>query len=129
MTFITDTHALVWFIEGNRQLSIPARNALADPRAEIVIPTIVLVEVLFLYSKKRIKVELNQIRSQIINARNCTVYPLDEEVVSHIPLNLDIHDAIICATAIVFRDLLGHEVKIVTKDEAIIKAGIVETVW
>jgi len=99
LTYVTDTHALVWFIEGNRQLSIPARNALADPRAEIVIPTIVLVEVLFLYSKKRIKVALSQIQSQIINARNCIVYPLDEEI------------------------------KIVTKDEAIIKAGIVETVW
>lgn len=129
MTYVTDTHALVWFIEGNKQLSISAKDALSDPLAEIVIPTIVLVEVLFLYSKKRIQIDLNQIRSQIISARNCIVYPLDEEVVSHIPLNLDIHDAIICATALVFRDMLGHDVKVVTRDDAIIKAGVVETLW
>jgi hypothetical protein len=42
--------------------------------------------------------------SQVANSSNCIVYPLDEEVVSRIPTNINIHDAIIAATGLVFKD-------------------------
>ncbi len=127
--YILDTHALVWFVEGNRRLSEKVRSILLDKTSQLVIPTIVLVEIKFLYSKKRIKIDIDRITNGILEADNCTVYPLDEEVVEKIPLNLDIHDAIICATALVYRDVLGYEVRLISRDEEIMKSGIVEMIW
>jgi PIN domain nuclease of toxin-antitoxin system len=49
-THVVDTHALVWFLEADSQLSQPARTALQDPAAHLVIPTIVLAEITFLYA-------------------------------------------------------------------------------
>ena len=129
MIYVVDTHALVWSVEGNDRLSHFAKDALNDPAAEIVVPTIVLVEIIYLYTKKRIKTNLMQVTAQIAGAQNCVVYPLDEEVLNHIPTDLNIHDAILCATALVFRDILGNEVKIITKDKEIINSGTVETLW
>ena len=39
------------------------------------------------------------------------------------PVIWDIHDRIICGTALVYRDLLGEAVKILTKDEGIRDSG------
>ena len=127
--YILDTHPLVWFVEGNKRLSEKAKLILLDNTSQLVIPTIVLVEIKFLYSRKRIKVDIDGITRGILEADNCTVYPLDEEVVEKIPLNLDIHDAIICATALVYRDVLGYETKLISRDEEIMRSGIVETIW
>ena len=43
MTYVVDSHALVWFLEANLRLSMAARNALIDTTAEVVVPIIVLV--------------------------------------------------------------------------------------
>jgi hypothetical protein len=60
---------------------------------------------------------------------NCTVYPLDEEVVLRLPTNLDIHDAIIVATGLLYRDLMGHDVAVLTGDELIRNANLIRTIW
>ena len=129
MTHAVDTHALVWFLEGNSRLSAPARDVLADPGTKLIVPTIVLAEVTFLYAKKRVSVDVNQVLDHLDQAGNCTVYPLDESVVRHLPAELDIHDAIIVATGIVFRDVLGESVAVVTRDEKITESGLIDTVW
>jgi PIN domain nuclease of toxin-antitoxin system len=53
MVHIIDTHALVWFLEGNRRLSAAARNVLSDVSAQLVLPTLVLAEAAYLYARKR----------------------------------------------------------------------------
>ena len=128
-THILDTHALVWFLEKNPRLSDSAREAILNPEAQIIIPTIVLTEVVFLYSKKRIATDLSAVLSDVGSLPNCTVYPLDEEVVLKLPTNLDIHDAIIVATGLLYKDLMGHNVSVITKDETIKKANLINTVW
>lgn len=50
-------------------------------------------------------------------------------MVDKLPTTLGIHDAIIVATALVFRDILNESTAIITKDEAIAKSGLVATVW
>jgi PIN domain nuclease of toxin-antitoxin system len=52
MTYVVDTHALVWFLEGNPRPSIAARNALIDATAQVVVPTIVLEEITFLHRQR-----------------------------------------------------------------------------
>lgn len=129
ITYVVDTHALVWLLERNPRLSDSARVAILDPGAQIIIPTIVLAEIVFLYSKKRIAVDLSTVLSDVGSSSNCTVYPLDEEVVLKLPTKLDIHDAIIVATGLLYRDLMGHDVALITKDEKISQANLIRTVW
>jgi PIN domain nuclease of toxin-antitoxin system len=128
-TYIVDTHALVWFLEKNSRLSDNAKTALTDANTQIILPTIVLTEVIFLYAKKKTSINLSTVLSQVANSSNCIVYPLDEEVVSRIPTGVNIHDAIIIATGLVFKDLMGHDVAIVTKDELIKQSNLIRTVW
>jgi PIN domain nuclease of toxin-antitoxin system len=129
ITYIVDTHALVWFLEKNPRLTAVARAALTDPEVHIVIPTIVLTEIVFLYSKKKISKNLSTVLSDVASSSNCTVYPLDEEVVLRLPTNLDIHDAIIVATGLLYRDLMGHDVAVISKDEGIKQANLIDTIW
>jgi len=56
-------------------------------------------------------------------------FPLTVEVLHLLPDNLEMHDAIICATAILLREALGEDVRVITRDHEIIASGIVQTVW
>jgi PIN domain nuclease of toxin-antitoxin system len=49
MILVTDTHAVVWLLEASSELSQAARAALNDESAIVVVPTICLAEVKFLY--------------------------------------------------------------------------------
>jgi PIN domain nuclease of toxin-antitoxin system len=129
MTYIVDTHALVWFLEGDSRLSKAARNALSDINAQLVIPTIVLAETTFLYAKHRVTIDLAQVLTYITSAENCVIYPLDEIVVDHISTSLDIHDAIIVATALVFHDVLDKDTAVITKDSKIVESRLINIVW
>lgn len=42
---------------------------------------------------------------------------------------LNIHDAIIVATALVYKDILKLPVSLLTKDEEITSSGLVQTCW
>ncbi|MBI3584712.1 MAG: PIN domain-containing protein [Nitrospinae bacterium] len=128
-TYIVDTHALVWFLEKNSKLPKTARIALLDPIAQIILPTIVLTEITFLYSKRRTTIDLPIVLSEVASSSNCIVYPLDEEVVLRIPTNLNIHDAIIVATGLLFKELMEHDVAIITKDNSIKNSNLIKTVW
>ena len=100
MTHILDTHALVWFLEASPRLSARACTAISNTTSQLVIPSIVLVEITFLYARKRIATNIGEI-----------------------------HDAIVVATALVYRDVLRQEVTVITKDEAIRQSGLVEVLW
>jgi PIN domain nuclease of toxin-antitoxin system len=129
MIYVLDTHALVWFLEANRRLGKRARSVLLKADTEIVIPAIVLAESKFLFAKKRIRFDLDTIYRRVITARNCTVYPLDEAVIAKMPTSLEIHDAMIIATGLVIQEAQGRGVAIITRDEAIVNAGLIDTLW
>jgi hypothetical protein len=65
----------------------------------------------------------------IANSSNALTYPLDELVVSRLPTQLRIHDAIIVATGLVFRDVLNEPTALITQDSRIVASGLIETVW
>jgi len=119
MALIADTHAVVWFLEGDQRLSATAKERLSDRAAEIA----------FLYARKRIGVGVPDVLSYLTSARNCRTYPLDEVVVEHLPETLNIHDAIIVATALVFAEAAGEPVAVVTKDAQITTSGLVNVAW
>ena len=129
MIYVADTHALIWFLEGSGRLSAAARKAMESADGEIVIPAIVLAEIAFLFGKKRVDTDLATVLHYVSRAENCTIYPLDEVVVEQLPVGLNIHDGLIVATAIVYRDVMKKDTAVVTKDEQIIGSGIVQTLW
>jgi PIN domain nuclease of toxin-antitoxin system len=129
MVYLIDTHALVWFLQKDAQLGPAAAAALQDPASEIVIPAIVLAEIAFLNSRSRITLDLPTVLSFIGGASNGHTYPLDEQVAQLLPGTLKIHDAIIVATAILFRDVLRKPAAVVTKDAAITASGLIPVVW
>ena len=128
MIHVIDTHALVWFLEGNSRLSQTAEQAIRDTTVRLAIPTIVLAEIAFLYSRQRIGTTIPTVLAHVTSVANWFVYPLDEQVVQHLPTELDIHDAIIVATALLFRDTLGEQLAVLTKDASITSSGLVRVV-
>ncbi len=129
MRYVVDTHALIWFLEGSRRLGREAERVLRDPDAALILPAIVLAEAKFLFAKKRVRTDLEAIYGRIVEARNCAIYPLDEAVISAMPTDLEIHDAVIVATARVIGEALGEEVAVITRDEEIRSWGRIRTVW
>ena len=129
MIYVLDTHAIAWYVDSDPRLSSAANTAIQDPAAELVIPTIVLVELRHLHAKGRITASLALVEQKIVSAGNCKVHPLDEDMVSLIPTGLDIHDSIIVATAIYYRDILRKPVTLITKDNMIAQSGLIQTLW
>lgn len=129
MTYVTDTHPLIWFLDRNQRLSTNASQAFRDPTAQIVVPTIVLVEIKFLFSRNRVTIDLPTTLNYVANTANCTVAPMDERVVDLLPTTLNIHDAIIVGTALVHHDLLGEQVALITRDAEITASGLAPVVW
>jgi predicted nucleic acid-binding protein len=106
-----------------------ARNALIDRTVQVVVPTIGLAEITFLYARHRIAIDLPHVLAHMASAANCLVYPLDGAVVERLPTTLNIHDAIIVATALVFRDVLSESTAVVTKDADITASGLINVLW
>jgi PIN domain nuclease of toxin-antitoxin system len=129
MTYILDTHPVVWFLEASQRLSVQARDVLRDPSHTFILPTLVLVEITYLYTKGRIVVDAAMVQQRLVSASNCVLYPLDEQVALLIPTRLNIHDAIIVATALVYRDILHEPVAVITKNGEITRSGLIDTVW
>jgi PIN domain nuclease of toxin-antitoxin system len=127
--FIVDTHALVWFFGNAARLSKDARVALTEPDSRLVVPTIVLAELKFLFAKGRTPSNYAELLKESTNSLNVIIHPFDQMVVDRFPTTLDIHDAIIVGTALVYRDDMHEKSAIITKDRAITGSKLIETIW
>ena len=57
MTYIVDTHVLIWFLDKNKRLKPLYYQILTDVHNHFVVSTIVLAEIKHLISQKRISVD------------------------------------------------------------------------
>lgn len=129
MRYIVDTHALVWYIIDDPRLGNGARQILDNPSAQLVIPTIVLAEAKHISERKRIPLSFDEIMHTIAADARITIFPLDVFVVARMPDNLDIHDGLIVATALMTRQLFAEEIAILTRDEVITASELLPVVW
>jgi PIN domain nuclease of toxin-antitoxin system len=129
MTYVTDTHPLIWLLGDNPRLSHAAGDAFDDPHSQVIIPTIVLAEIKHLFARGRITVNLEAVLAYVAGGSNCSIYPLNDRVVARLPTTLDIHDAVIVGTALVHQDDMGESVALITRDAAITASGLVDIVW
>ncbi len=128
MTYIVDTHIFIWFLDKNKRLKPDHYRILTKRDNKFVFSAIVLAEIKHLISQKRITVNFKKVIEYLGASENCIIYPVDEDVVENMPEGLDIHDALIVATGLVYKNILGEEVKILTEDNEIIKSDILPVV-
>jgi PIN domain nuclease of toxin-antitoxin system len=129
---VTDTHGLIWYLEDSPRLGAMARDAFdACDRGEgvIYVPTICLVEIVYLQEKGRIPVELKaQLDAALQSeATGLILAALTSEIadaVARVPRSAvpDMPDRIIAATAV----HLG--LRLISRDRAI-RLSDVETIW
>ena len=129
MTIVTDTHPWIWFLAASPRLSANAKASLSNPSNLIVVPSIVMLEIRYLYNRKRISISFEEALQHIETAANVLLHPLDISVVTLAPAELEIHDAIIVGTALYLSDELKEPVPLITLDKTISNSGLVPVIW
>jgi PIN domain nuclease of toxin-antitoxin system len=129
MIIVTDTHPWVWFLTANSRLSPNAKTSLSDASNLIVVPSIVMLEVKYLYERTRISISFNEVLEKTETSENVVIHPLDIFVATFAPVNLEIHDAIIVGTTINLSQQHDQLVYLITRDETISKSGLVRVIW
>jgi PIN domain nuclease of toxin-antitoxin system len=129
---VADTHALVWYLEDSPRLGPKARSAFdaCDRGGGVVyVPTICLVEIIYLQDKGRIRADLSSELDAALQAGNTSLVPaaLSLDVVKslvHVPRSdvPDMPDRIIAATAV----HLG--VPLISRDRKLELSNI-QTIW
>lgn len=124
-SYVTDTQGLVKFMMGKKVINDVAHQAYLSAdngEANIIIPAIVMMEILYLFEKNRIQIGLFQ-TEDLMESANYQFEPLSFEIlktaseVNDIP---ELHDRLIAATAI-YLDL-----PLITNDPVIIKSNFVQ---
>jgi PIN domain nuclease of toxin-antitoxin system len=129
---VVDTHALVWFLEGNPLLGKEAKAVLEDPDSELIVPLIALAEACWIieHGRTSIPTAIDFLAAVDADPR-VNVIPLDRSVLGKTlamtPIE-EMHDRQIVATALLLIDE-GETVAILTKDTNIRRSGLVPTAW
>lgn len=132
MKYVIDTHALVWFLEGNSRLGTNAKAILSQPDSQLVIPATVLAEAVWIVERGRTSIRNAQdVISAVEADPRVVIYPLDRDVIE-MTLSLsainEMHDRQIAATALVLASK-GDAVQVLTCDQNITASGLVTIVW
>ena len=93
---------------------------------EVLVPTIVLAELLYICEKAKAPLDLDEVLTKILECTGFTIVPFDFEVFNQMlkmPRELDIHDRIIAATS------LTYNAAIISKDRALKKSKAVKVRW
>ena len=100
-----------------------------EPDLLFVVPAIALAEAKHIADRRRVAISFAEVLESVASSPNFTVAPLDVATITRLPNGLDIHDALIVATALATAELADDEIVVLTADLAITSAGIVSTFW
>jgi predicted nucleic acid-binding protein len=129
MIHVVDAHALIWYLERNTKLSATVEAILDDPGTNLVVPTIALAEIWHRHARGKIRTSLADARALIDSLSNAVIVAFDEPVLDALPAGLEIHDAIIVATALIIGAGGSVPVQVVTRDQQITASGLVDVLW
>lgn len=130
--YVVDTHAVIWYMEGNPRLGGVVKNILSDPRSELVFSIIALAEAAFIIEKGKVNIPTVADLLQRLQADpRFEIHPITQHIFNEslkatiIP---EIHDRLIVATAL-YLQTLGHTVSLITADSMITASKLVPVVW
>lgn len=132
--YILDTHALVWYLEGNPKLGQQAKITMGAADSLMVLPLIAVAEAAFLIERGRIGIpSVPDLFKDIFEDKRIEIFPLTWDVFERsltdeglrIP---ELHDRFIVSTGLHLQDL-GDTVEIITMDHAITNAGVLPVIW
>jgi PIN domain nuclease of toxin-antitoxin system len=132
MKYAIDTHALIWFLEGNPRLGANAKSILSEPTSELVLPAIALAESVWIVSRGKTSVPSVEALLKVVSSdARVVLHPLDQAVIEQtIQLSSinEMHDRQIVATALMIQ-AQGEQVALLTCDQNITAANLVPIIW
>ena len=130
--YVAGTHALIWYLENSPRLGSQARAAFdACDRGEIriYVPTICLVEIVYLMEKGRVSPVMKSMLDEELKSAESGLVLVDlNEDVADQTVNVlrddipDLPDRVIAATA------LALNLPLISRDRKIVLSGL-ETIW
>lgn len=132
MKYVIDTHALIWFLEGNARLGETAKVILANSASELILPAIALAEAVWIVERCKTGVpSVRALLSVSSGDSRISVHALDKAVVEQsvalCTVN-EMHDRQIVATTLVLQNR-GESVALLTCDQNITASGLVTIIW
>ncbi len=130
--YVVDTHALIWYLEGNPRLGPTAREIMKDPRNTLFLPIIALAEACWIveHGRSSIPSVVDLIRDVDSDPR-ITIVPLNREIFDRylaVPATIEMHDRLIIA-ALLELAASGDPIAMLTADQTVRTCGVVSTVW
>jgi predicted nucleic acid-binding protein len=129
LIYVVDTHPLVRFLEANPALGAQTRSILFDPSSQLIVPTIVLAEALYMSSTGRTVLTWGELESFARRDHRVSITDVTIDIVRDLDTILEMHDAIIVATAAQLSNTTGEDVAVITRDRQIRRSGLVQTIW
>ena len=130
--YVTDTHGLIWYLEDSPHLGLAAKEcfeACGRGEAVLYIPTICLVEIVYLHEKGRIPAEMKKTLDAELRSGSASIFLADltaevVDMLSKVPRSdvPDMPDRIIAATA------LHLSLPLISRDRRIRTSGVT-TIW
>lgn len=130
--YVADTHALIWYLENSPRFGSQARAAFdACDRGEIriYVPTICLVEIVYLMEKGRVSPDMKSMLEEELKSgeSGLILVDLNADVADQIANVLrddipDLPDRVIAATA------LALNLPLISRDRKIVLSGL-DTIW
>lgn len=128
LTYLLDTHALVWAFEGGQALGSKSRKALQEAgAADLAISDLTLLELALLIERGKIVCRVGVADCLSEAERQCCVLPVTSRIAA-MAAGLDLvqgdpFDRVIVATA------KEHDLTLITKDRRIVASKIAPTLW
>ncbi len=92
MKYVIDTHALIWFLEGNKRLGTQAQAILSHLDSQLVLPAIALAEAAWIVERGKTSIpSVNALFNAINSDSRIAVYPLDLIIINQTLSLLSIH--------------------------------------
>ena len=127
--YLADTHSLLWYFTRPDLLGEAAQSALDDvaaKNADLIVPVIVLMELIFVIEKRSLRVDFERILDHLQSSPNVRILNLSlERALDCLSLKAipEMHDRLIVAEAI------ASDAILITRDKEISASGLVAIVW
>jgi PIN domain nuclease of toxin-antitoxin system len=132
MSYVVDTHGLIWFFEGNSRLGADAKTVLDTTDERLVLPAIVVAEACWMIQRGKSSIpSVSAFFSAIDSDMRFEIDPLDRAAIeksNSLAVITEMHDRQIVATTLLLIEK-GETATLITQDSVITASGLVPIVW